>query len=79
MPIGVAALLGSILENAKTSLLNICFNHSKHTAMGKLNFTRAMARTSLQSDFTFAKAKTSQAEKRADIQDHLACLLFLSL
>ena len=31
---------------------------------GKLNFTRAIARTSLRSNFTFAIAKTSQSKKR---------------
>ena len=32
--------------------------------MGKLNFTREIARTSLHSNFTFALAKTSPTEKR---------------
>ena len=47
--------------------------------MGKLNFTRAKVRTSPQSNFTFAKAKTSQIEKRADIQDFSSCVFALSV
>lgn len=47
--------------------------------MGILNFTRAAARTSPQSNFTFVKSKNFTDKKRANIQDFLSCVFALSV
>ena len=49
--------------------------------MGKLNFTASFGEQlhCVSHNFTFAAAKTSLTEKRANIQDFLSCVLALSV